>query len=242
MDASDVVAGLRRRHERSQQPSSMALVATIDAVNETLDINKLDKSIIAYFGACMSPLERASLLEDVETVTALCTLLASVMSHIPGQYLRSKFTTISSIVGSILKGMQSSGQVAGQRAAMQCLVHCLRHVDISATWAPAKAPFLQLVRGTMDSNPKVRKIAADGLAEVMAAACLNSAVQAAASKELASGALPACPVEAIHPPEIIFLHDVMCRRTPVEVHRLSNTPHRALSTGGCRLVTEPPVW
>jgi hypothetical protein len=190
MEASSLVSGLRSRHDRSQQPSSKALVATIDAVNEILDVNRMDKTIVAYFGACISALERASLLENADTVTALCTLLAAVMAGMPGAYIRSKFSTVSGIICGTLNGMQSRGEVLGQRAVLQCLVHALRNLDMSSTWAPVKAPFMALVKSTMDSNPKVRKVALDGLTEVMASIASNTAAQQAACNDLTTSPLP----------------------------------------------------
>lgn len=187
MDAHVVVRALRSRHERSAQPSSKLLVATIDAVNETLEAGKVDKTIVAYFGACMSPLERVSLADDPETGAALCVLLAAVMSHTPGSYIRSKFSIVSGIVCKAVKELTQHGDAAAQKAALHCLVQALKHMDVSSTWAPVKEPFLLLVRATLSANAKVRRAAADGLAEVFASNA-GSAAQAPASAELVSGA------------------------------------------------------
>lgn len=183
----DVVNGLRARHARSPQPSSKMLVATIDAVNETIALSGHERSVVACFGACMSALERADARESPESVAALCTLLSTAMQHLPGQLLRSKFTTVSAILLRTYQGLTAAGHAAGRRAALPCLVLALRNVDPSTTWAPVTGPFAALLKGTMDGSPKVRKAAVNGLAEVLASVRGTAAMQPA-SADLASGA------------------------------------------------------
>lgn len=187
MSGVEVLAGLRARHERSPQPSSKMLVATIDAVDETIALSGHERSVVACFGACMSALERADARESPESVAALCTLLSTAMQHLPGQLLRAKFTTISAILLRTHQAFVASGHSAGQRAALPCLVLTLRKVDPSTTWAPVTGPFAALLKATMDGSPKVRKVAVNGLAEVLASVRGTAAVQPA-SADLAAGA------------------------------------------------------
>ena len=197
-DASAVVAALRSRHERSPQASSKLLVATIDAINETLETSGLLMSSVAYFGACMSALERTSAEDSADTLGALCTLLAALMAYMPGSYIKQKFSTVSIIVTQTLVGLQQHGESAAQRSALQCLVHTLRNADISNGWAPVKQPFMLLVRSTTVANAKLRKSAADGLVEVMAS-LRGTAAQLPASNDIAASAFPGCQAMALEP-------------------------------------------
>jgi hypothetical protein len=112
------------------------------------------------------------------------------MAHTPGSYIAAKFSIVSGIVCKAVKELAVHGDAAAQKAALQCLVQALKHMDVSSTWAPVQEPYLLLVKATLSANAKVRRTAADGLAEVMASIA-TSAGQAPASTELASGAATA---------------------------------------------------
>jgi hypothetical protein len=187
MAASKAVLALRRRHERSPQPSSKLLVATIDAVNETLEIGSVEKSGIAYFGACMSALERSDVLGNADTVGALCTLLAAVLQLMPGSHIKAKFATVSDIICRTYRGLGEDGDTLSRKAVLQCLVQTLCHPDLSHTWAPVKEPFMLLLQTTTASAPRIRKAAADGLVEVMAR-IQGTPAQQPASADVAAGA------------------------------------------------------
>jgi hypothetical protein len=188
MLASELVAGLRSRHERSTQPSSKELVTAIDVVNETIEQSGHEKSIAAYFGACMAPLDNTKVKDNADIFTALCTLLATVMQHTPASYLRSKFTTVSKILLTTYEDFASQQHTAGERAVLQCLGLCLQNMDTSCTWAPVAAPFAALLKATMHHSPKVRKVAQENLATIMATVHGTPALQPCSS-EIAVGAL-----------------------------------------------------
>jgi hypothetical protein len=193
MTASELVAGLRSRHERSKQPSSRALVSAIDVVNETIERSGHEKSIAAYFGACLGPLDSTGVSEEnSEIVTALCTLLATIMQQVPSSYLRTKFTTVSKILLKTCDSFASKKCIGGERAALQCLGYALRNMDTSCTWAPVAAPFAALLKATMHTNPKVRKVAQECLATIMASVHGTPAIQPSSS-EIAAGVVQCVP-------------------------------------------------
>jgi hypothetical protein len=189
MDGSSAVNQLRRRHESSKQPSSRALVATIDALTEALNSKNMGHDVASYLGACVSALDSVSSADDAPTVAAVCTLLAALLPHVPKQYTRSKFRMMAPIVCKVTTLLYEAEDMAGVRSVAQVLAHILSAPDMESTWAPVQTPFLVLVRIAMENNPKARKAGQDGLAEVLASYRGTSAHQPA-SDEIEQGAFP----------------------------------------------------
>lgn len=189
MEADEFVTQLRRRHETSTQASSATLVATIDAINETLQSNNMNKSFVAYLGACMSALTRVSSSEESATLTALCALLAAVIPHVPKHYIQSKFKMMVSMLCTAIGSLEEAESWAGVKWAVQSLSHVLAAPDLDGTWASAKAGFIFLVKMAMDSHPKARRAAQEGLALVIET-YQGTAAHQPASQELADGTCP----------------------------------------------------
>lgn len=194
MEAAEVVSQLRRRHEKSTQASSATLVATIDAINETLESNNMSKTFVSYLGACMSAMTRVSSSEESVALTALCALLAAVIPNVPKQYTRSKFTMMVSTLCTAIALLDEADAGAGVKWAVQALSHVLAAPDLEGTWASAKSGFVFLVKMTMDGNPKARRAAQEGLAMVLEA-YPGTAAHQPASQEMADSAPPLaqCP-------------------------------------------------
>ena len=72
------------------------------------------------------------------------------------------------------------------KASVSCLTRTLCAMDASGAWAPVTQPFRLLLEFTMDINPKVRKLAVDGLTELLAIIQPTPALHHA-SAELVSG-------------------------------------------------------
>lgn len=197
MEAAELVTQLRRRHEKSTQASSATLVATIDAINETLESNNMSKTFVSYLGACMSALTRVSSSEDSVTLTALCALLATVIPHVPEQYTRSKFIMMVSTLCTAIELLGDADAGAGVKWAVQALAHVLKAPDLEGTWATAKAGFVFMVKMTMDDHPKARRAAQEGLALVMEA-YPGTAAHQPASLEIADRAPSHTPLHALH--------------------------------------------
>lgn len=189
MEAVELVSQLRRRHETSTQASSATLVATIDAINETLQSNKMNQTFVSYLGACMSAMTRISSSEESVTLTALCALLAAVIPHVPKQYIRSKFNMMASTLCTAIELLEEADTFAGVKWAVLALSHVLASPDLEGTWASAKAGFVFLVKMTMHSHPKARRTAHEGLAMVMGA-YPGTAAHQPASQELADSTIP----------------------------------------------------
>lgn len=123
----------------------------------------------------------------VQVVTALCTVLSTVMQHMPIGYVRSKFDTVSAVIVSIVKETREKSEKNALKAALACLIKTLCCLDTSgATWASAKQPLLLLMDFTMSDNPKVRKLAHEGVTEVMATV-RSTPAQQHASREVLQG-------------------------------------------------------
>eukprot|EP00892_Ulva_mutabilis_P007664 jgi/Ulvmu1/526/UM001_0534.1 len=184
MDAVELVSQLRRRHETSTQASSATLVATIDAINETLESNSVSRTFVSYLGACMSAMTRVSSSDESVTLTALCALLAAVIPHVPKQYTRSKFNMMVTTLCTAIGLLEEADAGAGVKWAVQALSHVLASPDLEGTWASAKSGFVFLVKMTMDGHPKARRAAQDGLAMVLEA-YPGTAAHQPASQEIA---------------------------------------------------------
>ena len=78
MDGRGLVQELRSRHTASTAPTSRALVATIDALTETLEAAGTDSDLLSYVGACVSSLDSVSSIDDAPVIGAVCTLLATL--------------------------------------------------------------------------------------------------------------------------------------------------------------------
>jgi hypothetical protein len=198
MSAAAVVSELRGRHAKSERLSSRTLVATIDAINEVLAAGQLERSFLAYMGACLSSLEREEVLQDTESATALCAVLAAVMQHVPAGYLRTKFSAIANIVVDALDALTAQGSLGGQKAALACVARVLCGGDGAPSWAAVQPAFSRLLNSTIDSNPKVRKLAREGLTEA-AAGYVGTPAQAHASQDIAAGA-PGVIARRMDPP------------------------------------------
>lgn len=220
MSGSDIVAALRGRHERSAQPSSKLLVATIDAINETLQAQALEQTLVAYFGACLSPLERTDASTDPDAAAALCTVLTTVLRHMPATHIRAKSRLVFGILCSAFKQLQGAEHILGEKAAMQCLAQVLRYPDVSSGWAGSTEPFLLLAKTAMSDAPKLRKVAADGLVEVMAT------LNATSAHEPACAELVSCAF-LYHFVQLPWL-DVQCAITGCHANAQSWPTHRRL--------------
>lgn len=169
MDGRGLVQELRSRHTASTAPTSRALVATIDALTETLEAAGTDSDLLSYVGACVSSLDSVSSIDDAPVIGAVCTLLATLLPHVAQQQTRSIFLRTTPVVCKITSLLYEAADVAGVKWAAQVLAQLLCCPDTEATWAPVKAPLLLLVRIAMHSNAKARKMAQEGLSRVLGA-------------------------------------------------------------------------
>lgn len=187
MDGRELVQELKSRHIASTAPTSRALVATIDALSETLEAAGNVNDLLAYVGACVSSLDSVSSADDAPVISAVCTLLATLLPHVSQQQTRSIFLKTSPVICKITSLLHEAADVAGVKWAAHVLAQLLCCPDTEATWAPVKAPLLMLVRIAMHSNAKARKVAQEGLSNVFTA--YQGASHRQASEEIEQGTI-----------------------------------------------------
>lgn len=193
MDGRQIVQELKSRHIASTAPTSRALVATIDALTETLEAAGNVNDLLSYVGACVSSLDSVSSADDAPVISAVCTLLATLLPAVSQQQTRSIFLKTSPVVCKITSLLYEAADVAGVKWAAQVLAQLLCCPDTDATWAPVKAPLLMLVRIAMHSNAKARKVAQEGLSNVLCAYSSGPSHRPA-SEEIEQGAIDDHPL------------------------------------------------
>lgn len=111
------------------------------------------------------------------------------MQHMPSGYIRSKFDMVSSVIVNVVQQTRDKTEKSALKAALACHVRTLCCLDPAGSWAAVKQPLLLLLDLTMDDNPKVRKVAQEGVTEVMATV-RSTPAQLHASKEVLQGMRP----------------------------------------------------
>lgn len=161
-----------RNQPKLQSQKQNALV--LKAIDDTLKEQNSALTPTAYFAALLSLLnQHVSANTGVinkETATAVVYLLDLVTPEVPAPLLRSKFASILSSLSPALSS--SDADTLFLRSAIGCLVSLLLAQDSSA-WAlpqsqvgPRKA-LAGLLTLSMDSRPKLRRRAHEGIATVL---------------------------------------------------------------------------
>jgi uncharacterized membrane-anchored protein YhcB (DUF1043 family) len=137
----------------------------LNAVDETIKEQSEELSPIAYFGTLMSIIEDAT---DLTVVVSCTYLLSIVFQHVPHSVLKLKFDDISTLFEKLLISYQDNAPIV---RAVTKLLEVLLCAQDNLTWkknTKCKKILQDILSLSLDSRPKVRKIAVDAVRKVIA--------------------------------------------------------------------------
>eukprot|EP00873_Tetraselmis_striata_P019446 jgi/Tetstr1/439710/TSEL_028129.t1 len=162
-----IAAEILGRHRKSTQPESQQVCAVLGAVLEVVKGEGLEPTPTALFAALMSALENDATRSTAEVATAVGTILSTVLSRTPSSVVRAKYQASSALIADVMD--LHMDKAAPLKAYLGCLAQLLAAADPSS-WGPLTVrPWGMLLHLATDPRPKVRKRAATGMVEVLAA-------------------------------------------------------------------------
>jgi len=134
-----------------------------------------------------------------QVTIAMATVLASVLPRVPPAVLRSRFNGATALLAALLARHRAASAPAA-KALLQCLCTALAAYEPSAApWPSFEGPWGAVLSALLDARPKVRKRAAAGATEVLAALRSGGGASAAAAAAAAAGPDPPAPNPALAP-------------------------------------------
>ena len=155
-----------RKLVNSPSESDRQAVAVLAAVTQSIQEQGQPESPTAYWAALMTALEAAS--ADEPACTAILFLLSLITPRVPPAVLAKRFAPAAGVIISVLSAY-TAVSVRLVRSALTCLTTMLT-AQQPAVWADNYTfQVLQpLLEYALDSRPKVRHVAQDSLAALVA--------------------------------------------------------------------------
>lgn len=161
--SSDIFAQVRLKWN-SPLESDKEMCAVLAAVSELVAEKQTGDSPVVYWTALMSTLEATDLVTDEKAVSAIVSLLAIVTPQVPQAVSVAHFEKASSVLVGVLQACSGVESQPIVRGALSCLTSLL--LSQTASFWPSKAArdvFSGILAFTLDSRPKVRKVAQSGV-------------------------------------------------------------------------------
>ncbi|XP_077230850.1 ARM repeat superfamily protein [Tasmannia lanceolata] len=177
----DICEFILSRFKNSMREDHQHLCAVVGAISQELKDHKIPLTPIAYFGATVSSLDRLSSdsSPSISAITAILTLLSTILPRISPAVLARKYTVVSESVSRIL-GHGSLASVGAVKAGLKCISHLIIVGD-KVNWSSIAPSYGILLSFVTDNRPKVRKHAHSCLHDVLQS-FQGSAVLASASE------------------------------------------------------------
>lgn len=154
--ADDFCATILSKYSNSGDEHHQHLCAITGAMSQTLKDQNQPLSLVAYFGAAVSSLDRISAETEPSTHTldALLAILSMILPGLSGAVVKKKFEVVAELVVRVLR--ESGVSEVGVAAGVKC-VACLLVVKGSVCWNDVARVYGVLVSYVTDNRTKVRR-------------------------------------------------------------------------------------
>lgn len=174
-----VVNDIFARHRKSTQPESQQLCLILSAVLDVIRAEGLQPTPTALFAALMSSIERPETAASPEVCVAMCTLVATILPHVPTSVQHARAVQAGQVFIKIIEERSDEGLLT--RAALPCLIQLTAAMN-TQDWPALSRGFNLVVAACLASQPKLRKKAQTGVGDILASLQTMPAALAPASE------------------------------------------------------------
>lgn len=157
---ANVAADILQKHRNSTQPESKQLCLILSSVLEALKQSNIQATPTAIFASLMSTLQTK---EAAGVSGPLCNALSMIILHVPVAVMRKKCIECSKVFFDIINSNADSSQLV--KPALGCLAQAVAATG-PTDWTALSPSFNLLLGKLLDSHPKIRKKAQNGIVSV----------------------------------------------------------------------------
>lgn len=152
--SEDFCSTILLKYSNSGDEHHQHLCAITGAMSQTLKDQNQPLSLVAYFGAAVSSLDRISAESEPSshTLDALLAILSLILPGLSGAVVKKKFEVVAELVVRVLRG--SGVSEVGVAAGIKC-VACLLVVRGSVCWNDVARVYGVLISYVTDNRSKV---------------------------------------------------------------------------------------